>query len=342
MEGRVVTEFKENDLVMTRVPMKGTNGHTVAGGSVGVVSVVGVGLDDGSTSGIEVLFEGDPGSGTYAVYNSTQLVHAHVDPMAPELPKIFIPESFTLTKENYAEVAHWCGPDTRISKPWTDRPRLLVKTGFSEDPNFRVTVEVGDKLEKTKDGKIQIWVHQDNVSWDEDPPSSRAARVEPESSHLQLNDYVQVNLPESVHHEKTGWIAYIDTIPHVRHPFLVKFKDENGACTFARGDLKLLGSMFQPEDRPAELKKFRTGNPLAAAIGLVNALYYDSKLSDGDVYIVWFCSTLQNWKALVSTNVKDNSYYELTHNGDKKETYVDRYVKVMNQHFRIPDEYLED
>lgn len=36
---------------------------------------------------------------------------------------------------------------------------------------------------------------------------------------------------------------------------------------------------------------------------------------------------LQNWKALVSTTVSDGMYYELTHNGDKGETYVDVYKK---------------
>ena len=50
-----------------------------------------------------------------------------------------------------------------------------------------------------------------------------------------------------------------------------------------------------------------------------------------DVYVVWFSKTLQNWKALVSTTVPDNKYYELTYNGDKGETYVDVYVKLDNQ-----------
>lgn len=49
-----------------------------------------------------------------------------------------------------------------------------------------------------------------------------------------------------------------------------------------------------------------------------------------DVYVVWFCKTLQNWKALVSTNVSDGMYYEVTYNGDKNETYVDVYKKWEN------------
>lgn len=44
-----------------------------------------------------------------------------------------------------------------------------------------------------------------------------------------------------------------------------------------------------------------------------------------------FSKTLQNWKALVSTTVSDGMYYEITHNGDKGETYLDVYKKWDNQ-----------
>lgn len=54
------------------------------------------------------------------------------------------------------------------------------------------------------------------------------------------------------------------------------------------------------------------------------------EIREDDVYIVWFCKTLQNWKAMVSTNVSDGMYYEVTHNGDKGETYVDVYKKWEN------------
>ena len=49
-----------------------------------------------------------------------------------------------------------------------------------------------------------------------------------------------------------------------------------------------------------------------------------------DVFVVWFCKTLQNWKALLSTTVSDGMYYEVTYNGDKKETYIDAYKKWEN------------
>ena len=50
-----------------------------------------------------------------------------------------------------------------------------------------------------------------------------------------------------------------------------------------------------------------------------------------DVYVVWFCKTLQNWKALASTTVPDGMYYELTYNGDKDEMYLDAYKKFENR-----------
>jgi len=91
------------------------------------------------------------------------------------------------------------------------------------------------------------------------------------------------------------------------------------------------------EDRPEMLKE-EGFDPQATAIALVYTLFYseqnilgnDKVIDSGDVYIVWFCNTLQNWKALVSTDAKDNAYYEVTHNGDKNETYVDRYLKDIN------------
>lgn len=49
-----------------------------------------------------------------------------------------------------------------------------------------------------------------------------------------------------------------------------------------------------------------------------------------DVYIVWQCKILQNWKFLISTSLLDGMYYEVTYNGDKKEWYLDAYKKFEN------------
>lgn len=53
-------------------------------------------------------------------------------------------------------------------------------------------------------------------------------------------------------------------------------------------------------------------------------------ITEGDVYVVWFCKTLQNHKVLLSTPLHDTRYFEVTYNGDKGETYVDTYVKENN------------
>ena len=61
----------------------------------------------------------------------------------------------------------------------------------------------------------------------------------------------------------------------------------------------------------------------------------NKKITEDDVFIVWSCKTLQNNKALVSTNVSDGMYYELTYNGDKNELYLDAYKKWENKCIKI-------
>ena len=50
-----------------------------------------------------------------------------------------------------------------------------------------------------------------------------------------------------------------------------------------------------------------------------------------EVYIVWKCKALQNWKYLISSTIPDGMYYELTYNGDKQEWYLDAYKKFENR-----------
>lgn len=56
----------------------------------------------------------------------------------------------------------------------------------------------------------------------------------------------------------------------------------------------------------------------------------NGKITINNVFIVWFCKTLQNCKALISTDIPDGMYYEYTYNGDKKEAYLDAYKKWKN------------
>lgn len=54
-------------------------------------------------------------------------------------------------------------------------------------------------------------------------------------------------------------------------------------------------------------------------------------ITTADVYVVWCCKTLQNCKALLSTNINgDGVYAEYTYNGDKRQLYEDVYIKDTN------------
>ena len=50
-----------------------------------------------------------------------------------------------------------------------------------------------------------------------------------------------------------------------------------------------------------------------------------------EVYIVWKCKILQNWKYLLSSTLPDGMYYELTYDGDKNRWYLDAYKKFENR-----------
>ena len=73
---------------------------------------------------------------------------------------------------------------------------------------------------------------------------------------------------------------------------------------------------------------------------VINHLDKSDTVPNFDVYIVWYCKTLQNWKALLSTTLSDGMYYEFTLNGDKDEAYLDAYKKWDNNCIKIPEEYL--
>ena len=61
----------------------------------------------------------------------------------------------------------------------------------------------------------------------------------------------------------------------------------------------------------------------------------NKEISTADVYVVWYCKTLQNAKALLSTNLFDGMYYEITYNGDKNEIYLDAYKKFENRCIKL-------
>ena len=66
------------------------------------------------------------------------------------------------------------------------------------------------------------------------------------------------------------------------------------------------------------------------------AEWYNNRVSNteidmSNVFVVWSCKTLQNYKLLASTTVNgDGVYAEYTYNGDRQELYEDVYVKKTN------------
>ena len=63
---------------------------------------------------------------------------------------------------------------------------------------------------------------------------------------------------------------------------------------------------------------------------ILNHLDKSDETPQFDVYTVWKCKTLQNWKYLLASTLPDGMYYELTYNGDKKEWYLNAYKKFEN------------
>ena len=87
---------------------------------------------------------------------------------------------------------------------------------------------------------------------------------------------------------------------------------------------------------PPDSKQFE----MMAKIYVVN--YYNDRLNSStekyridvkDVYVVWFNKTLQNFKILLGTNKPDHLYFEVTYNGDKRESYMDVYTLINRKKF---------
>lgn len=105
-------------------------------------------------------------------------------------------------------------------------------------------------------------------------------------------------------------------------------------CREARGHIRI--GLTDVIDTPSPEKN--NGDRLMRARQLVVDYFNERvektdnvRLTLDDVYVVWFVKVLQNWKALVSTEVPDGMYYELTYNGDKREVYLDAYKKFDNK-----------
>ena len=65
--------------------------------------------------------------------------------------------------------------------------------------------------------------------------------------------------------------------------------------------------------------------------------HHETKITLENVFVVWACKTLQNYKALLSTTVSgDGIYAEYTYNGDKQELYENGLRTSSRPHENIP------
>lgn len=97
---------------------------------------------------------------------------------------------------------------------------------------------------------------------------------------------------------------------------------------------------IQPGDFKTSFSSDEEGQDFSMRARRAVALYVNSSagieepgqpaITVNDTYVVWFVKVLQHWKALVSTTLPDGMYYEVTHNGDKEELYLDAYHKLDN------------
>lgn len=80
-----------------------------------------------------------------------------------------------------------------------------------------------------------------------------------------------------------------------------------------------------------DLNRMKTAKKVVAEL-MTELEFRTEEVTTDDVYIVWFCKTLQNWKALLSSYVDDSGiYFEVTFNGNKDELYLDFYEKSLNR-----------
>ena len=90
------------------------------------------------------------------------------------------------------------------------------------------------------------------------------------------------------------------------------------------------------------MKLDETWFPTPEAMLDIFVAWFNESVADYDVppldkdeaYVVWFCYTVGNAKALVSTSRHDHMYYEVTYHQNKEELYIDQYLKV--SHAVIP------
>ena len=101
-----------------------------------------------------------------------------------------------------------------------------------------------------------------------------------------------------------------------------------------------LGDITRESQRVKERKKhdYQRNEAFSELVKKKLAGWYNAheneKIDESNVFIVWSCKTLQNYKCLAATTVSgDGIYAEYTYNGDAQELYEDVYKKLTNTHY---------
>lgn len=127
-----------------------------------------------------------------------------------------------------------------------------------------------------------------------------------------------------------------------KHPNLWKLSNKMETPQFTEPRVLVRDSFTDPVEPEPEIKRRHARDSIdedavdpdqflkkakRLVVEAFNARTEYESITIDDVYIVWFAKVLQNWKALVSTDVMSGVYYEVTYNGDKHETYLDAYTR---------------
>lgn len=139
----------------------------------------------------------------------------------------------------------------------------------------------------------------------------------------------------------SGYIyAQHDDVFYDHYKKVEKMNEEETILEKAKHDAEAVKERYPeglPFSSPDEADADQYLNRAKRLVVIDRQSHGDITVTSKDVYVTWFSKTLQNWKAVLSTNRPDGRYYELTHNGDKEETYFDSYIKVENNVYDIND-----
>lgn len=125
--------------------------------------------------------------------------------------------------------------------------------------------------------------------------------------------------------------SYILESTRYPHHYVCKLLDEMFGELFdsksgtVRKEKKEMGMNCIKTDNDVRLKMAK-----AAVVAWYNEHNAPATIGMEDVYIVWFCKTLRNWKALAGTHHGDGMYYEITFDGNNDLVYFDAYKKWQN------------